>query len=57
MEVSFVCYYRMGGEQSEMNFCENKSLSMPTLRMTCEAKVIKNEPVRVKTNNLGSDQV
>ena len=32
-------FFRMGGEQSEMNFCENKSLSMPTLRMTCEAKV------------------
>ena len=36
----------MGGEQSEMNFCEHKSLSMPTLRMTCEAKVrihLRNE--------------
>ncbi|XP_033728682.1 ATP-dependent RNA helicase A-like isoform X2 [Pecten maximus] len=29
---------RMGGEQSEIYFCEQKSLSMPTLRMTSEAK-------------------
>ncbi|KAH3778151.1 ATP-dependent RNA helicase A-like isoform X2 [Dreissena polymorpha] len=29
---------RDGGEQSEVYFCENKSLSLPTLRMTCEAK-------------------
>ncbi|KAL3871841.1 hypothetical protein ACJMK2_039813 [Sinanodonta woodiana] len=29
---------RMGGEQSEMYFCDTKSLSMPTLRMTWEAK-------------------
>ena len=31
--------FRMGGEQNETYFCESKSLSMPTLRMTCEAKV------------------
>ncbi|XP_021355773.1 ATP-dependent RNA helicase A-like protein [Mizuhopecten yessoensis] len=29
---------RMGGEQNEIYFCEQKSLSMPTLRMTSEAK-------------------
>ncbi|CAG2229920.1 DHX9 [Mytilus edulis] len=29
---------RSGGEMSEMNFCDQKSLSMPTLRMTSEAK-------------------
>jgi len=29
----------MGGEQNESYFCETKSLSMPTLRMTSEAKV------------------
>lgn len=29
---------RMAGEDSEACFCDNKSLSMPTLRMTCEAK-------------------
>jgi len=29
----------MGGEQSEYNFCEAKSLSVPILRMTNEAKV------------------
>ncbi|XP_070176145.1 ATP-dependent RNA helicase A-like isoform X2 [Littorina saxatilis] len=29
---------RCGGEQSELNFCEHKSLNMQTLRMTCEAK-------------------
>ncbi|KAK2184712.1 hypothetical protein NP493_256g04026 [Ridgeia piscesae] len=29
---------RMGGEQNESYFCETKSLSMPTLRMTSEAK-------------------
>ena len=28
----------MGGEQAEEYFCDNKSLSMPTLRMTAEAK-------------------
>ena len=27
------------GENVEMYFCEQKSLSLPTLRMTCEAKV------------------
>lgn len=31
-------HFRMGGEQSEMYFCDQKSLSLPTLRMTCEAK-------------------
>ena len=30
---------RSGGEQYEINFCENKSLSMQILRMTSEAKV------------------
>nr|KAG5703072.1 hypothetical protein BaRGS_016233 [Batillaria attramentaria]KAG5706592.1 hypothetical protein BaRGS_005662 [Batillaria attramentaria] len=29
---------RCGGEQCEMNFCDQKSLNMQTLRMTCEAK-------------------
>ncbi|CAH1795075.1 unnamed protein product [Owenia fusiformis] len=29
---------RIGGEQAEEYFCNNKSLSMNTLRMTCEAK-------------------
>ena len=33
------CCCRMGGEQNEIYFCEDKSLSMPTLRMTSEAKV------------------
>ena len=32
----------MGGEQNEIYFCEDKSLSMPTLRMTSEAKVTYN---------------
>lgn len=34
-----LCFDRMGGEQDEQYFCDNKSLSMQTLRMTCEAKV------------------
>lgn len=29
---------RCGGEQCEMNFCDQKCLNMQTLRMTCEAK-------------------
>ncbi|ESO96009.1 hypothetical protein LOTGIDRAFT_116243 [Lottia gigantea] len=29
---------RCGGEDNEMYFCDQKSLSMTTLRMTCEAK-------------------
>ncbi|PSN38206.1 Dosage compensation regulator [Blattella germanica] len=29
---------RMGGEQAEANFCDHKMLSMPTLRVTWEAK-------------------
>ncbi|KAF2881286.1 hypothetical protein ILUMI_24886 [Ignelater luminosus] len=29
---------RQGGEESEMNFCEHKGVSMPTLRVTWEAK-------------------
>ena len=31
---------RMRGEDAEMNFCDYKSLSMPTLRVTWEAKVV-----------------
>ncbi len=27
-----------GGEEAEFRFCDTKSLSMPNLRMTCEAK-------------------
>lgn len=30
---------RMGGEDAEMAFCDAKMLSMPTLRVTWEAKV------------------
>lgn len=30
---------RMGGEQSEIRFCDYKGLSMPTLRVIWEAKV------------------
>ena len=37
-----VVIYRSGGEMAEMNFCDQKSLSMPTLRMTSEAKVFSN---------------
>jgi hypothetical protein len=33
-----VCFSRSGGEQNEMYFCDQKSLSMQTLRMTFEAK-------------------
>ena len=29
---------RAHGEQSEMRFCDDKQLSQPILRMTCEAK-------------------
>lgn len=29
---------RIGGEDRESQYCENKQLSMPTLRMTWEAK-------------------
>ncbi|XP_064617044.1 LOW QUALITY PROTEIN: ATP-dependent RNA helicase A-like [Liolophura sinensis] len=29
---------RANGEDAEMSFCDHKSLSLPTLRMTCEAK-------------------
>ena len=32
------CSVRCDGEQCEMNFCDQKSLNMQTLRMTCEAK-------------------
>lgn len=38
MFICFVKYYRSGGEQNEMYFCDQKSLSMQTLRMTFEAK-------------------
>nr|CAD7444842.1 unnamed protein product [Timema bartmani] len=31
---------RMGGEMAESNFCDHKMLSMPTLRVTWEAKVL-----------------
>lgn len=34
-----IFFFRSGGEMAEMNFCDQKSLSMPTLRMTSEAKV------------------
>ena len=34
-----VRFDRGGGEDAEMYFCDQKSLSMPTLRMTSEAKV------------------
>ena len=30
--------HRAHGEQSEMRFCDDKQLSQPILRMTCEAK-------------------
>lgn len=30
---------RMNGEQAELGFCEAKMLSVPTLRVTWEAKV------------------
>lgn len=30
---------RLGGEQAEMAFCDHKMLSLPTLRVTWEAKV------------------
>lgn len=29
---------RQGGEESEIKFCEHKGVSMPTLRVTWEAK-------------------
>lgn len=32
-------YFRMGGEEAEIRFCEHKRLNMATLRMTWEAKV------------------
>lgn len=32
-------FFRMGGEDAEIRFCEHKRLNMPTLRMTWEAKV------------------
>ena len=35
---------RGGGEDSEIAFCEHKSLNMNTLRMTFEAKVITLRP-------------
>jgi len=31
-------FFRSQGEQSEIAFCDNKSLSIPVLRMTCDAK-------------------
>lgn len=33
---------RQRGEQAEINFCDYKQLSMPTLRVTWEAKVRSN---------------
>ncbi|RUS82449.1 hypothetical protein EGW08_009795, partial [Elysia chlorotica] len=38
---------RTGGENAEMNFCDNKSLNMATLRMTWEAK---NQLVEILMN-------
>lgn len=35
--MCMVYLHREGGDQSESYFCETKSLSMPTLRMTSEA--------------------
>ena len=61
-----VYFFRQGGEQSEAYFCETKSLSMPTLRMTGEAKVrdrsefmtwgdggFRGEGTNFRTENLG----
>jgi len=31
-------FYRCGGEEQESRFCDTKQVSMPTLRMTWEAK-------------------
>ncbi len=38
LAISVDCF-RQGGEQSESYFCQDKSLTMPILRMTSEAKV------------------
>lgn len=39
MTLSIPVYFRMGGEEAEIRFCEHKRLNMATLRMTWEAKV------------------
>ena len=42
-------YYREYGQQSELRYCEDKSLSQPILRMTGEAK----NQLRVILTNYG----
>uniref|UniRef100_H2YB32 RNA helicase n=1 Tax=Ciona savignyi TaxID=51511 RepID=H2YB32_CIOSA len=44
-------YARMSGEDSEVRFCEMKQVSMPTLRMTWEAK---NQLKQILINEVGT---
>lgn len=38
LSVIYFFVFRMAGEDAEASFCSNKSLNMPILRMTWEAK-------------------
>ena len=44
----FSSYPGQGERNAEINFCENKSLNMQTLRMTWEAKVSPEQNFRWK---------